>query len=50
MIVNVSSVMPGDANAAEQLIEQECASISELVEMQLRASELGINRKEPGAG
>ena len=49
MIVNMRSVMPGDVDAAEQLIEQACASISELIEMQLRASELGINRKEPRA-
>jgi hypothetical protein len=44
MMVNVRRVIPSDADAAEQLVEQTCACVSELVEMQLRASELGMNR------
>jgi len=50
MIVDVSSVIPGDANAAEQSIEQTRACIREFVEMQLCTSELGMDRKEPSAG
>jgi len=49
MIVDVSSVIPGDVNGAEQLIEQAGTCVSELVEMQLRTGDLGMNRKEPRA-
>ncbi len=47
--MNMRSVMPGDADAAEQLIEQACTCVSELVEMQLRTGDLGMNRKESSA-
>ncbi len=50
MVVDVGGVVPGDAVARKQTVEQIGASVGDLVQDQAAAGELGMDGEEPGAG